>query len=69
MGDDDGGMQWFQQLGLEQFNEIFRDNEVKTNEHSDNDIRTERHRKIYQPTQHESSGNLADSDGSKATPF
>ena len=70
MSDDDGGLQWFQQQGLEQqFNDIFNLNEVKNYEHSNNDIRAIRHREINWPTQHEPIRNIIDSDGSQATPF
>lgn len=70
MGDDDGGLQWFQQAGLEQnFQEIFGHREVKNYERSNNDTWAIRNRKINQPAQHESSRDIADSNGGKATPF
>jgi hypothetical protein len=55
MQDDDGGIQYFQQLGLlQEFNEIFNLDEVTNYEHSYYDFRSIRHWKIHCHAQHES---------------
>lgn len=50
-----------------EFNELM--NKGVKNEHSDNVTRNIRNWKINQPTQHESSRNIADSSGEEAAPF
>lgn len=66
---DDGGQHYFTVQLEQKFNDIFNVKEVKNYEHRINDIRSIRHGKIDQPTQHESRGNALDSNGAKTTPF